>query len=358
METSPRLSLSYVLPQQAQKHVTVNETFRRLDALVGLSAQSLSVTVEPEDPAEGVSYILPANAVGDAWAGFSQHSVATFQDGAWVEILPAQGTRAYIVDQSSVVVFDGTFWIAISTGSGGGVNPEMAARFGVNTNADTSNKLSVKSDSVLFSYDDVTPGTGDARHIINKDAANKTSSVIFQSEFAGHAEFGLTGDNDFHLKVSSDGQSFLDGLLIRNIDGKAAFPQGLAAPLPVADGGTAATTGIGALEAFKFRFNLSGIGDNEVRVIDFGGHVYASAILAISNSLGSGPSAFFHARMAPNPAMSSLFAAGFAHTIGSGSLTGTTGPDASINFRVDEGGKFYVENRRGFAVSYTIYVFQ
>ncbi|MEO1425564.1 MAG: DUF2793 domain-containing protein, partial [Pseudomonadota bacterium] len=33
MEQSPKLALPYVLPQQAQKHVTVNEGLRRLDAL-------------------------------------------------------------------------------------------------------------------------------------------------------------------------------------------------------------------------------------------------------------------------------------------------------------------------------------
>ena len=53
METSPRLSLSYVMPQQSQKHVTVNETFRRLDALVGLSVKSENIGSEPVAPADG-----------------------------------------------------------------------------------------------------------------------------------------------------------------------------------------------------------------------------------------------------------------------------------------------------------------
>jgi len=37
MFKSPNLDLTYVAPSQAQKHVTVNETFRRLDALVQMT---------------------------------------------------------------------------------------------------------------------------------------------------------------------------------------------------------------------------------------------------------------------------------------------------------------------------------
>ena len=33
-EISPRIGLGYVMPSQAQKHVTVNESLRRLDAVV------------------------------------------------------------------------------------------------------------------------------------------------------------------------------------------------------------------------------------------------------------------------------------------------------------------------------------
>ncbi len=66
MEQSPRLSLSYVAPNQAQKHVTVNESFRRLDALAQAVVRSRTETSEPASPAEGDAYVIPSGASGAA----------------------------------------------------------------------------------------------------------------------------------------------------------------------------------------------------------------------------------------------------------------------------------------------------
>ena len=50
MDTSPNLALPYLLANQAQKHVTVNEALRRLDALVQLSVLSASLAATAADP--------------------------------------------------------------------------------------------------------------------------------------------------------------------------------------------------------------------------------------------------------------------------------------------------------------------
>lgn len=110
MQVSPRLGLSYIQPQQAQKHVTANETFRRLDALAQLCARSRATAAEPPGPAEGDAYILPAGATGAAWAGWPASSLAVFQDGAWTNITPGKGWRAYVADETAFLVFDGTAW--------------------------------------------------------------------------------------------------------------------------------------------------------------------------------------------------------------------------------------------------------
>lgn len=199
MEQSPRLSLSYVAPSQAQKHVTVNETFRRLDALVQAVVRSRTETEEPADPEEGDAYVIPAGASGDAWDAFDAGDLAAFQDGAWARIAPFEGLRAWVADAGELVVYDGAAWGALSGGGG-----ETAAKFGINTTADATNKLAVKSDAVLFHHDDVTPGSGDVRAIVNKASAGDTASVLFQTGASGRAEFGLAGDDDFHVKVSPD----------------------------------------------------------------------------------------------------------------------------------------------------------
>ncbi|PQA88530.1 DUF2793 domain-containing protein [Hyphococcus luteus] len=200
MEQSPRLSFSYVAPSQAQKHVTVNEALRRLDALVQAAVRSRTETAEPASPAEGDAYILPGDASGDAWDNFDAGDVAAWQDGAWTRIAPFEGMRVWVGDDGEFVIYDGGAWGAVS---GGGAS-EIAAKFGINTSADATNRLSVKSDAVLFSHDDVTPGSGDAQVKVNKASAGDTASHLFQTNFSGRAEFGLTGDDDFHIKVSPD----------------------------------------------------------------------------------------------------------------------------------------------------------
>ncbi len=103
MEQSPRLSLSYVKPQQAQKHVTVNESFRRLDILVQMNALSRSISAEPLSPSEGAAYILPAGKSGAVWSSFADHTVAAFQDGAWTGIAAREGFLIHVADEDAFI---------------------------------------------------------------------------------------------------------------------------------------------------------------------------------------------------------------------------------------------------------------
>ncbi|MFQ5563752.1 MAG: DUF2793 domain-containing protein [Parvularculaceae bacterium] len=202
MSASPRIGLSYLAPQQAQKHVTVNETFRRLDVLVQLSVVSATTAAEPASPVDGDAYILPAGKTGTDWAAFTDLNIAAFQDGAWVQIDPIEGFRAWIADTDEFVFYDGAAW----------AGPD---RWGVGVAPDAANRLSVKSNAVLLdALDAGEGGTGDSRVKVNKEAAGDTASHLFQTGFSGRAEFGLTGDDDFHLKVSADGSSWKEAFVV------------------------------------------------------------------------------------------------------------------------------------------------
>ncbi len=222
MEQSARLALSYVAPQQAQKHVTVNETFRRLDQLVQQSVLSRTTAPEPASPNEGDAYILTAIPTGAVWGNYSQHNIAVYQDGAWTEIVPAEGFHAWVADDDEFIIYDGASWAVLSGGSS-----ESAAIFGVNTTADTTNRLAVKSDAILFTHDDVTPGNDDCQVKINKKAAADTGSLLFQTGAAGRAEFGLAGDDDFHVKVSANGSTWNEAILIDKDDAEVRVPEKL-----------------------------------------------------------------------------------------------------------------------------------
>jgi hypothetical protein len=82
-DATPRLSLPYVAAGQAQKHITVNEAFARLDGLVQLAVESRAVAAQPAAPGDGAIHILPAGATGPAWAGQPAGVLARHEAGAW-----------------------------------------------------------------------------------------------------------------------------------------------------------------------------------------------------------------------------------------------------------------------------------
>ncbi|NNU15514.1 DUF2793 domain-containing protein [Parvularcula sp. ZS-1/3] len=211
--TSTRLGLSYLAEAQAQKHVTINETVRMLDTLVHLSVKSASIATEPAG-VDGEAYILPAGASGAAWDGRPEGTVMAFQENAWAEITPLIGMVVYTEDEASLRVYTGAAWASLN-------EPSV---LGVNASPDATNRLTVKSDAALFSHDDVTPGSGDMRLVVNKAGGTETASILFQSAFLGKAEFGLTGTDDFVIKVADDQGQFRDALVIDRQTGSVSLP--------------------------------------------------------------------------------------------------------------------------------------
>src|SRR6185503_15210347 len=59
MSNTSNLVLPYLAVGQAQKHVTVNESLRKLDAILQLSVVSATTAAQPASPADGAVYILP-----------------------------------------------------------------------------------------------------------------------------------------------------------------------------------------------------------------------------------------------------------------------------------------------------------
>lgn len=221
MENTANLKLPYILPSQAQKHVTHNEALRALDALVQLSVVGRDAAVPPSDPREGERHIV-ADRPQEGWSGHA-HEIAVFQDGGWMFHAPLPGWVAYILAENLLAVFDGAQWVPLSAGATIGA----AEKLGLNTTADSTNRLAVKSDAVLFSHDDVTPGTGDMHAKLNKAAAEKDAGLVFQTGWSTRALSGLLGDDDWKVKVSPDGAAFFDGIVIDKDDGTVRFPSGV-----------------------------------------------------------------------------------------------------------------------------------
>lgn len=116
MSTSSNLVLPFLAVGQAQKHVTVNETIRKLDAIVQLVVVSATLTTQPGAPADGAVYIIPSGKSGDQWAAFATGSLGHYRDGAWVEITPRAGWLAYVRDTDELLAWSGSAWALFAPG--------------------------------------------------------------------------------------------------------------------------------------------------------------------------------------------------------------------------------------------------
>lgn len=347
MADTPNLVLPYLAANQSQKHVTVNDALRRLDALIQIVVQSAALAAPPGSPVEGQRWIIAAAPTG-AWAG-QPGKIAAWQDGAWAFFAPFDGWTAIDTSSDSMLLFNG------STGSWGllisGVfsdaaftlqddgDPTKQARFqisglttattrvlalpdanttlaclsivqiytakqtfssnnndfGTGTGLGTTNlasgaatsgiaktlnigtgglagsttgiaigsavagalgALTINSPSVTFAstvsavamaaanlsalYLGLGGATADATNRLaisapaslfnhagaghqvklNKAAATDTGSFLFQTGFSGRAEFGLTGSDDFQIKVSGDGAAWFTALQLERTSGR------------------------------------------------------------------------------------------------------------------------------------------
>ncbi len=114
MSNTTNLVLPYLAVGQAQKHVTVNESLRRLDALVQLTVISATTAAQPSSPADGAVYIVPAGKSGANWSAYANWSLGYYRDGAWEQLTPREGWLAYVKDADQLLCFDGAAWTGLS----------------------------------------------------------------------------------------------------------------------------------------------------------------------------------------------------------------------------------------------------
>ncbi len=211
-ESSPRLALPFLMPAQAQKHITHNEALERLDALVQLVVEEFDAALPPPLPEDGKVWALGLAAGGD-WSG-QAGNLALRANGGWLFIVPQAGWRAAL--GAEIRVWSGTDW----------VSPTLPALqnlpgVGINTSYDGTNKLALAADASLFSHD------GGGHQIkVNKAASGDTGSLLFQTGWSGRAEMGTTGSDTFALKVSADGATWFTALSAAPGSGAVTMPSG------------------------------------------------------------------------------------------------------------------------------------
>lgn len=69
-DTTATLNLPFTQPQQAQRHATINDAYRLIDAHVHLTIINRTQMVDPQQASDTDAYILPPNASGPSWGRF------------------------------------------------------------------------------------------------------------------------------------------------------------------------------------------------------------------------------------------------------------------------------------------------
>ena len=105
---TPNLSMPFIMPSQAQKHVTHNEAIEVLDTVVHLALEAAAATTPAPAPTEGQAWGIGTSATG-AWAG-KDGQIASWRGGGWFFVVPQDDWLAWCKDASDLKVRTGGAW--------------------------------------------------------------------------------------------------------------------------------------------------------------------------------------------------------------------------------------------------------
>lgn len=223
MTETTQLGLPFVAAAQAQKHVTVNEAFARLDALANLRLQSTGATTPPLAPEEGEAYFVPSGAV-NAWDGQSG-KIAVFANGGWVFVTPKVGWQAYVEDIERSAVFDGTDWLegAVAISENGAATLHRVLEFDhvISAGADNSTTVDIPAGAQVIGVTGVVTatvaGTGLTGWRVGVAGSdNRYGSGLnpgYGSWLRGLSGAPVTYWSDTPLLLSSEGGDFTNGTI-------------------------------------------------------------------------------------------------------------------------------------------------
>ena len=279
MSNTTNLQMPLLQAAQAQKHVTVNDTFQTLDSVVQLSVKDRNLTAPPGSPADGDRYIPAASATG-AWAS-QDGNIAAWQDGAWNFYNPREGWRCWIDDEDKLLVHDGSGWNIDVTGGGA-----------TTLNGLSDVTLAAEADGHFLIRDD-TAGVYE-NHVISGDvtidkdgAATIANDGVSNAKMADMAAYtlkgrnaGTTGDpSDIDISGLTEKVTPVnaDLVLIQDSAASNAFKKAQVGNLPGGGGGetnTVSNIGTAGVGVFKqkvgvdFELKKINAGSNKITITD------------------------------------------------------------------------------------------
>lgn len=312
--STTHLSLPLIEPAQAQKHVTHNEALFLLDAMTHLAVSSRNATSPPATPTEGARLLI-----GDAPTGVftgAAGKIATFLAGEWTFLAPKAGWRVYVESDAALLLYDGANWRPLDSLIR---NLSQLTTLGVGTTADAATPLAARLNQTLITAKNIADGgSGDVRVYLNKENGARTASHIYETNYSARVEAGIIGDDHYRVKVSADGGTWRDGIIVDAATGGVSFPGGGPAKIRIftASGSYSPSPGARVIEALLFGGGGGG-----------GGGASGATGSATSGGAGGGGGG----RTRVTFAASALTGAPLAVTIGAGGAGGAAAVAASTN---------------------------
>ena len=190
MSQSTNLARPYLAASQSQKHVTVNESLRFIDALVQISVKSATLSAPPGVPADGQRWIIGPAPTG-LWAGRATQ-IAAWQDGAWVFYAPKDGWLAWNEATLSSLIFSAGSWISL-------IGALLAA--GVSDTAFTLTDDADPTKKANFELSGITTGT--TRTFSLPNTTSELAILAGTQTFTGNKTFSGTLTASGPVTVSS-----------------------------------------------------------------------------------------------------------------------------------------------------------
>jgi Protein of unknown function (DUF2793) len=148
MNSSPHLEIDFLLASQADKHVTVNDGFERLDALTQLSVLSVGSNIAPSNPNPGDRHIVGSAPLGE-WSRQANY-IAMWSIGGWHFFKPKPGWFAWNGVTRSKLVWDGFAWTDWVVPAGSSL--QNMGPIGINAAASPRNPLTSAGSNTLLTH--------------------------------------------------------------------------------------------------------------------------------------------------------------------------------------------------------------
>lgn len=107
-DTTPRLSLPFLVPGQAQKEIYHNEALLKIDIVVAASVEGVATNTPPNAPTPGQTYLVGASPTG-VWAG-RPTTIAGYDVSGWRFVAPVEGWSVWLRSLGLTATFVNGTW--------------------------------------------------------------------------------------------------------------------------------------------------------------------------------------------------------------------------------------------------------